>query len=124
MPNQIHLEPAPGSFKAAFCDCFGCPPEAFQETLLRKCVRPPLRPVAALVRLLSPGFFGEDLEYLARVGQTTTWLEFQTLANGIREDLVLNDGLLRKDLHLRISGSRLFEVYREITEHRRESLLW
>jgi hypothetical protein len=72
---------------------------------------------------LSPDFFRADLEYLARVGETTAWQAFRTLANGIREDLALNHGLLRKGLHLRISGSRLMEIFWEITKHRPESLL-
>ena len=123
MAAQTHTTPAPGSFKAAFCECFGCAVEAFQETLFWKCVRPALRPVASLVRLLSPRFFRPDLEYLGQVGETTTWEGFWTLATRIHEDLALNHGLLRKGLHLRISGSRLIELYREITRHRRESFL-
>jgi hypothetical protein len=79
--------------------------------------------VASGVRLLSPNFFHEDLEYLARVGRTTDWLEFRMLATQLHRDATLNHGLLRKGLHLRISGSRLIRVYEEVSRRRRESFL-
>ena len=123
MANQTHTDPAPWNFKAAFCEAFGCPAEAFQEALFRKCLHSPLRPVASLVRLMFPGFFCHDLDNLERVGQTTTWLEFLTLANHIRDDLALTHGLLHKGLHLRISGRRLIRIYEEITRRSRKSLL-
>lgn len=110
-------------FKTDFCECFGSPLEAFQQTLFRKCVHPPLRPLAWLVRLVFPGFFREDLAYLERIGETTTWEGFWTLANRIRENTVLNHGLLRKGCHLRISGSRLIKIYQQMAERRRESFL-
>ncbi len=112
----------PRDFKAAFCECFGCPPEAFEKALFRKCLAPALRPVASLVRLLSPAFFREDLRYLARVGKTNSWREFWTLATHIRRDPGLSHGLLRKALHLRISGARLISTYQQITARRLKSL--
>ncbi len=82
-----------------------------------------MRPLAWLVRSLSPNYFRPDLEYAERIGETRDWEAFWTLANSIRRDMILNHGLLRAGLHLRISGYRLIKVYQEITRHRRESFL-
>ena len=122
MANETCSAPVPMRFKDTFCGCFGCPAEAFQETLLRKSLHPHLRPLAWLVRLMAPGFFREDLDYLGRVGETNAWQPFRTLANAIHHDRVLNHGLLRKSLHLRVSGSRLIKVYQAVAEWRREFL--
>ncbi len=123
MATERHTNPAPLSFKAAFCECFRCPAQAFEERLLRRCLPPESRPPATVVRLLSPSFFRQDLEYLGRIGETTTWLEFSSLVNRIRHNPDLNRGLVRKGLHLRMSGIRLFRVYEQITARRRESFL-
>ncbi len=121
MDANKHVVPAPRKFKVDFCECFGCPIEAFPEALLRKSIHPPLRPLAWLVRRLFPTYFRNDLEYTERIGEANSWEAFWTLANGIRQDLALNHGLLRKGLHLRISGYCLIKVYEEITRRRRES---
>ncbi len=110
------------TFKSAFCECFACPPEAFQERLLNWCLDHDLRPVAWAVRRVSPNYFRADLEYLQRVGETNTWVDFWVLANRIRQEPDLNAGFFRKNCHLRISGERLIKAYEKITEHRRQSL--
>ena len=76
----------------------------------------------SLIRLISPDFFRDDLDYLERVGRATTWPGFWTLANRIPYYFVWNHGL-RKRLHLRISGARLIKIYEEVAERRRQSLL-
>lgn len=121
MARQADLNPASRNFRTAFCECFGCSAESFQEELLRRGVPASWRPLASVVRRLAPGFFRADLEYLGRVGATTDWLEFKLLANGIPHDPGLNHGLLRKGLHLRISGHRLFKIYENIAKAQRES---
>ncbi len=123
MDASKHSVPQPRKFKVGFCECFGCSVEAFPEALLRKSIHPPLRPLAWLVRSLSPNYFRPDLEYAERIGETRDWEAFWTLANGIRRDMSLNHGLLRAGLHLRISGYRLIKVYQEITRRRHESFL-
>jgi hypothetical protein len=120
--SETHTDPAPLTFKAAFCECFGCPDEAFGPKLFWRCLDPGRRPLAWLVRRLASGFFRADLEYLERAGETTTWFGLWTLANDIRDDAQLNYGLLRKGLHLRISGIRLIKTYEKITAHRRRAL--
>ena len=122
MANQTHTGPAPLNFKAAFCEAFGCPEDAFQEALFQKCLLPRSRPLVSLIRLISPDFFRDDLDYLERVGRATTWPGFWTLANRIPYYFVWNHGL-RKRLHLRISGARLIKIYEEVAERRRQSLL-
>jgi len=103
-------------FQGAFCERFGCPAESFQHSLLRESMDPWLRPLASLVQRVCPSFFHNDLEYLARVGDASTWPEVWSLANYIRSDPCLNRGLLRRGLHLRVSGMRLIQTYARVAE--------
>ncbi len=123
MANRTDTAAAPKTFRAAFCECFRCPAEAFLDTFFRKALHPPLRPLAWLVRRVAPRFFREDLQHLERIGETCAWQEYSTLANQIRGDVTLNHGLLRKGLHLRVSGFRLIRLYQQITKRRRQSFL-
>jgi hypothetical protein len=113
---------ASGNFKAAFCEAFRCPAEVFQRKLFWSCIRFHLRPLVCLVRTVRPGFFKEDLEYLRQIGETTNWRQFRGLAVGIRHHTPFNRGWLRRNLKLRISGTRLVDIYGEILERRGERL--
>ncbi len=105
-------------FKNAFCEHFGCSAEAFLPRLFAKSLDPGWRAVASGIQRISPNFFARDLHYLERIGEARSWHEVAFLANSIRSDEALNHGLLRKTLHLRISGARLMKLREEITKAR------
>ena len=109
------------NFKTAFCEHFGCSQETFLAEFFWKSLDPGWRPIAFVLRRLWPGYFASDLRYLERIGEATGWYEVNSLANGIRSDEFLNQGLLRKFFHLRISGARIVKLREEISQARRDA---
>lgn len=106
------------TFKNAFCECYGCPDERFQEELFWKCLSPLDRALARLVHAIWPDYFFSDMDYLRLIGEAPNATRFWRLCNEIRYDMSLNDRWLRRNLHLRISGLRLIRVYEEIVSRK------
>lgn len=109
-------------FKTAYCEHFGCAPEAFLDHLLPRSCDLVWRPVVCVLRRAKPDVFVPDLRYLQRVGQAKSWSEVVFLANGIPSNGALTRGWLRQGLHLRISGARLTKIGQQIAQSRQESL--
>ena len=114
MALQVTITKSFPNFRTAFCAHFGCPDEAFLRECFRKSVGFRGSLAVEVIRRLRPGFFRPDLAYLESVGAVDSWRDFAGLANGIRRDVFLNRGLLRRHFHLRISGELLLKLREEM----------
>jgi hypothetical protein len=96
----------PASFQEAFCKRFGCRPEQFARRAFRRCLYWHARLVAPVIGLLRPSFFTPDLDFIARVGQTGSWMEFTGELNDFNYTNRHGRGGMRSSLRLRVSGRR------------------
>jgi hypothetical protein len=98
------------NFKSLFCERFDCSFETFETFLFWKSVPPGMRPVAFAISQLRPKFFYWDFDHIRQIAQADSKHEITALINALPYDGVLNQGLLRGVLRVRISGHRLMRL--------------
>jgi hypothetical protein len=104
----------PSSVQAAFCKHFGCAPEQFTRRAFRHCVYWHARLLAPVIGLLRPSFFGPDLDFIARVGQTGSWAEFTGELHDFNYTNRHGRAGPRGSLRLRVSGRRVRRLAAEL----------
>jgi len=97
------------TFRAACCERFRFPPDAFEEKVLWRCHHRRGLPLGKLVWRFNPELYGPDLELLQQVGECTTVNELRSELSDFRYRHH-NHGLCRKVLHVRLSGQRLVDL--------------
>ena len=90
-------------FRTVYCKRFGCRPEKFEKRFFWQVMDPDIKPLAFVIRWLSPGFFRRDFECIQRIGASKSKTEILGIANRMRFDPQLNHGFFRKFVRIHIS---------------------
>jgi hypothetical protein len=94
------------TFRDKYCERFGCPKEAFAESVFWKCFYPRCKSFAGLLWWFNSDFFKDDLEFIRSVADTTSFDEMQTEIADFRINHTPR-GFLRTQMLCRVSGQKL-----------------
>ena len=98
---------------ALVCEKFKCPPEAFEQTLLRRSVSPLVWPIVCFVLHYRKELYEFDLELIEDLKKTTSFAEVsQTIASYCSVPRPRH--LFKLIFHVRVSKRRLKNLAREI----------
>jgi hypothetical protein len=101
------------SFKQAFCERFGCRPEAYQGRAFRLLLYRRAKLIGPVIKLLAPGFFAEDLRFITELGEAVDLREAKVSAASFQDANAACGGFLRRRFRLRVSGFKATELARE-----------
>lgn len=100
-------------FQALFCQRFDCPASAYQECAFRELLYWHARPVAWMIRMLSRGFFEEDLSFVRYLGEVEDFREAAEVVADFRDRNSGWRGFCRNRLKLRVSGRKAAQMARQ-----------
>jgi hypothetical protein len=91
-------------FQNLFCQRFNCPPSAYEERALKKCLYWQARLLAPSVRKLNPNVFAEDFKFIRYLGAATGLRDASEDVLNFRDVNRGNQSFLRISLRIRVSG--------------------
>lgn len=103
------------TFAELYCEREGLAAAAWPAVLLARTLYPHARPVAGLLRLVNRRHFLADYEFVEDVGHMRSLADF-TQAMGSFLEHPDNEGLLRRQLRIRVSARRMLAVVRGVFE--------
>ena len=104
------------SYKAAFCEQSGCPPDRFPDEVFRRCLYPHAVPLACLMGRLSARLFDEDRKAIEQFGLSSSFGEVRAVVEDLRYVNHTNKSWLRTTLKIRLSGRRLVMLAERLSE--------
>jgi hypothetical protein len=107
------LDLKPDSFAARFCAAYNCSPENFAERAAYLCLHPDHRFLAKCYWHFDRESFATDIDMITLLGRATNYDEFKLELETFRKTNPVH-GLLRKELHLRVSGLSLLRLARQL----------
>lgn len=99
------------TFSQALCQSVGCTPDEYLRVALKHCLYPRPR---CCYRLFVPFLSAADLQLLTDAGAATSVNQFNELLNDYRCDLQVRSGFFRRRLKLRISTTRLEQLFKRV----------
>ena len=111
------------TFQEAVCAKFGCAPEAYAESVFRHTLYAHGRWLALRLAKAWPKLFADDFDLIEAVGKCDS-------RGAIRRELEAHrhhyppDGLLCRDLHLRLSGQKLLALADDLLPSHPERTGW
>ena len=103
------------TFESCYCARHGCSPEAFARKVMLHSMPPPYRPLAAVIALVSPKVFAEDLRLVQYCGEATSMRRIRDEIAGHFSDAGYWS-FWRRRLNFRMSTARLKEIARQHLE--------
>jgi hypothetical protein len=107
--------------KELFCERFDCPPSEYEERAFRKCLYLHARPLAPLIRLISPNFFAEDFKFMRYLGDSTSLREVRVDRMNFHDANRSNPKFLRTALRIRVSGRKATRLAQRLYAEMRAS---
>lgn len=104
----------PRQFAELFCERFHCPVSNYRERAFRKLLFCHARPLAGILRLLSPRFFLEDFKFIEALGAAGNPRKAFMDAASFQDANALERGALRTALRLRVSGRKAMRLAHEL----------
>jgi hypothetical protein len=101
-------------FQVLFCQQFDCPPSEYEKRAFRALLYLHARPVAWMIRILSRGFFEEDLKFIRDLGEAEDFREAAETVADFRDKNSGWRGFWRKRLKLRVSGRKAAQLARQL----------
>lgn len=98
------------TFRAAYAERAGIPPEEFEQRLLRRCVPTWKRALAAMLSPVTGDLLALDRDFLKDVADTRSQSEVLVQLQSYRHEWHTNDKRKLRWLGLRLSGRRLLEA--------------
>lgn len=99
------------TFSQALCQSVGCTPDEYLRVALKHCLYPRPR---CCHRLFVPFLPAADLQLLTDAGAATSVKQFNELLNDYRCDFRVRSGFLQRRLKLRISTTRLEQLFKRL----------
>ena len=103
------------TFRSCYCARQDCPREAFARKVMLHSMPLPYRPLAAVIALIFPKFFAEDLRLVQYCGDATSMRKIRDEIAGYFGDAIYW-GFWRRRLNFRMSTARLKDLARESLE--------
>ena len=94
-------------FKEHYCTRFSIHEDQFSRHLLLRSCRFSVRPIAAVLLLLSPKVFSDDLEHLEQLGKTESNRDYAAELGSLEYFNQYELGIWRKLLGIRVSVGKL-----------------
>lgn len=113
MDNKMPL-----NFRDAYCQKYGCTPEAFEKRLFWHSLHTLAKPIAPLVLMLNRDFFQPDFEAIKHLGNSTNRLNFVSELDAFFYQNRTSKSAFRGLLKLRISGKKLMAMYQDVWPYR------
>jgi hypothetical protein len=102
--------PSTRDLKSLFCERFDCPPSKFEKRALRKCLYLHARIVAPLLRLLNPGHFRRDRDFIHYFGEARDWQEATAEIADLHYQDRTEPHFARRVLRIRVSARKAGEL--------------
>ncbi len=100
-------------FRFVYCAWRKCSVEKYGRKLFWRALPLWARPWAWLIFRFNPDFFTLDFRLLDEVGRVCDASELGLAIEAFRDDCRLNRSFVHEKLHIRISGRRLADIYRQ-----------
>jgi hypothetical protein len=98
------------TFKEAFCEHFGCPPEHYDRTSMAKLFYRHAWPAALLLERVGLESIRGARAFVQRAGQARSWDDLLSDLRSYQSWVDLHGGIWGKRMRIRISGARVFSV--------------
>jgi hypothetical protein len=95
------------TFKATFCEHYGCKPEHFETVVFRLCLHRRARLVAWLLRIFRPDFFNADFTVIRHLGNSSNIVEAMAEIDAYNGNNSTRGNFWHDTLRFRVSGKRL-----------------
>jgi hypothetical protein len=93
------------TFKALFCERFGCPDSEYEERALKACLYPHARCLAPVAGFLKSNLFADDFNFVRHLGRTMDWREAKLEVLCFQESNH-SGGFFRRYVRIRVSGRK------------------
>jgi len=108
LENQVAATATrPKKFRELFCEEFGCAREDYVRAAFSAALFSHARIPALIIRLVRPGFFGMDREYIIEAGETEDPLMFRGEIDIYHGNNLRSRSWLRNKLRIRLSGTKM-----------------
>jgi hypothetical protein len=107
-------------FRALCCDHFGCPPEAYEQTVFWQCLHDDAKLMARVLHKFDPDFFRWDYLLIRSLSTVTTPAEMEVELNNYRYQYRAM-GFLRRNLRLRVSGQKIINLSKKLFGHEKRN---
>ncbi len=103
----------PRTFAELFCERYHLPSESYAREMLRRTLYPRARLVAPALRILCPGYFDADIDFVRGIGLIR---RAQDLGGEVTDFHLHpgNRGFLRRTLKIRVSCRRMSRLVAEV----------
>lgn len=102
------------SFRSAYCRKFGCRPERFAASVLRRCFPILVRIQGSIALAMNPKWFQRELALIDRLGEVTSESQLRQELEGYAYENARDKTFRTETLGLRMSRRRFVELLRRV----------